>query len=73
MDSLHLSVPADKKLDAQRAADDVGVSVSALFAAFVRWLASDADLQVSDSRKLFRAYAREEQQRRDERQRNGGR
>jgi hypothetical protein len=73
MESVHLSVPADKKLDAQRQAARGGVSVSALFVAAVRFLNVDQHIELSDARKLFWEMAREEQARADAASKTGGR
>lgn len=73
MESIHLSVPADKKLDAQRQAYANNVSVSALFVAAIRFLNVDATLEFSDARKLFWAMAVEEQAKADARSHTGGR
>ena len=73
MESVHLSVPADKKLDAQRQADGHDVSVSALFVAAIRFLNVDAAIELSDARKLFWAMAVEEQAKADARSHAGGR
>ncbi len=73
MESVHLSVPADKKLDVQRQAKRGGVSVSALFVAAIRFLNVDASTELSEAKKLFWQMAREEQARAEAASRSGGR